>query len=161
MDRADAIKLSITATFASISAALGWFGWLVVLYTLSMTIDWITGSAAAARAGEWSSKKARDGIWHKFGSVIVVIVAMGADTMIGSIINNIPGITLPFTYEVMLGPVVMVWYVVAEFGSIVENAAKLGANVPPFLRKAISALYDAADIAGEHMTAKEDKKEQE
>jgi len=157
MDRVDGVKLSITAVFSAISMQFGWFGWLVCLYVGTMAADWITGSAAAARAGEWSSSKARDGIWHKFGSIVVVAVAICVDLLIGSIVNNIPGITLPLTYEVMLSPVVLVWYIVTELGSIVENAGKLGSKIPRFLRKAISALNAATDIAGDQMVHTEDK----
>ena len=61
------------------------------------------------------------------------------------ILANIPGITLPFTYEVFLGPVVLVWYIVTELGSITENAGALGAPIPDFLRKAIQSLNQAVD----------------
>ena len=56
-----------------------------------MLIDYATGSAAALRAGEWSSKSARDGIWHKLGSVVAVIVATILDTVIGHLLANLPG----------------------------------------------------------------------
>lgn len=157
MDRVDGAKLSVTAVVSAISVQFGWFGWLVILYVGVMVADWITGSAAAAHAGEWSSRKARDGVWHKCGSVVVLLVAIVVDLLIGAIVNNIPGITLPLTYEVMLSPVVLVWYIVTELGSIVENAEKLGAKIPRFLRKAIGALNAATDVAGDQMVHTEDK----
>ena len=137
------LKLSLTVTLGAISAALGWFGWLMILYILCMMGDWITGNAAAMAAGEWSSSKARTGIWHKLGSVVVVMVSAAADMLIGSIINNFPGIALPFAYGVMLCPMVTVWYIASELGSITENAVKLGAPVPGFLRKALAILEEA------------------
>lgn len=139
------IKAGISALVGAISAALGWFGWLIVLYISAMAADWLTGSAAAMRNGEWASSKARDGIWHKVGSVVVVMVCAGADLLIGSIVNHIPGIRLPFSYGVMLCPVVVVWYIVAEFGSITENAVRLGAPVPGFLKRLLAAIEDAVE----------------
>jgi len=138
-------KLPLSLTLGTISAAFGWFGWLIILYVLCMTGDWITGSAAAMRAGQWSSGKAKDGIWHKVGSVIIVMVAAGADMLIGSIINHLPAITLPFEYGVLLCPMVVVWTIAAELGSIAENAVKLGAPMPGFLEKALAVLEGAID----------------
>ena len=105
----------------------------------------ITGTMVAKSKGEWSSAVARQGCWHKIGSAVAVIVALIFDWLIAMILANIPGITLPFTYEVFLGPVVLVWYIVTELGSITENAGALGAPIPDFLRKAIKSLNDAVD----------------
>lgn len=44
-----------------------------------------------------------------------------------------------------LGPVVLVWYIVTELGSIVENAGALGAPIPAFLQAAIQSLNQAVD----------------
>ena len=151
MEKLNGFKVSIAAVMGAVSAFLGWFGWLAVLYVGCMVVDWITGSAAAMRNGQWASEKARDGIWHKVGSVVVVMVSAGADLLIGSVVNNIPGIQLPFTYGVMLCPVVLVWYITAEFGSILENAVKLGAPVPKFLTKLLAVIGEAVDSAGSGM----------
>ena len=151
MEKLNGFKVSIAAVLGAVSAFLGWFGWLAVLYVGCMAVDWLTGSAAAMRNGQWASEKARDGIWHKIGSVVVVMVSAGADLLIGSVVNNIPGIQLPFTYGVMLCPVVLVWYITAEFGSILENAVKLGAPVPKFLTKLLAVIGEAVDSAGSGM----------
>ena len=82
----------------------GWLGWVVVAWIGCMLMDYTTGSAAALRAGEWSSKSARDGIWHKLGSVVAVIVAAILDTVIGHLLANLPGVELPFAYTVLLCP---------------------------------------------------------
>lgn len=150
-DKITEAKAAVALVLGAISSALGWFGWLMVLYIFSMVADWITGSAAAMKNGEWSSTRSKDGIWHKIGSIIIVMVAAMFDVLIGSLINHIPGIVLPFTYNIILCPVVTVWYMVAELGSIAENAAKLGAPVPSFLRKAIHTLHEITDAAGETM----------
>ncbi len=53
---------------------VGWFGWLVVLFVQRWRRDYLTGTAAAMQKGNWSSKEARDGIFHKVGSIVVVAV---------------------------------------------------------------------------------------
>ena len=55
------------------AAMHGWLGWLVVLYAACMMLDCLTGTAQAIKNGEWSSHKARQGLWHKGGSIIMVL----------------------------------------------------------------------------------------
>ena len=157
MEKLNECKAVVAAVFGAISAFLGWFGWLVVVFVGCMVIDWITGSLAAAKAGAWDSSKAREGCWHKFGSIIAVGVSGLADFLIGLILNNIAGIVLPFDYTVLICPVVLIWYIVSELGSIIENAGKMGAPIPKLLQKAISALHSAADTAGDKLTSGKDK----
>ena len=88
------------------------------------------------RSGEWSSKVARDGIWHKLGAVVAVIVAGILDLLVGSLLAHFPGLSLPFSYEVFLCPLVVVWYILTECGSIIENAGALGAKIPGWLTRA-------------------------
>ena len=91
---------------------------------------------------------ARDGIWHKLGSVVAVIVAAILDTVIGHLLGNVPGVELPFTYTVLLCPLVVIWYILTEAGSIIENAGALGAPIPEWLTKMIAALGASVDQAG-------------
>ena len=149
MENINAFKAAIASICAALTALWGWFGWVVFAWVVSMIIDYLTGSAAALRAGEWSSKAARDGIWHKLGSIVAVIVAALLDVVIGHLLANVPGVELPFTYTVLLGPLVVVWYILTEAGSIIENAGALGAKIPAFLRKAIEVLNNEVEGAGD------------
>lgn len=148
MEYINGLKAAVAALCAALTALWGWFGWLVVAWIVCMIIDYATGSAAALRAGEWSSKSARDGIWHKLGSVVAVIVAAILDTVIGHLLGNVPGVELPFTYTVLLCPLVVIWYILTEAGSIIENAGALGAPIPAWLTKMIAVLESKVDDAG-------------
>ncbi|OPX43845.1 holin family protein [Ruminiclostridium hungatei] len=148
----NAIKEAIAAPFVGLSFEVGWFGWLVAVFGACLAGDWITGSAAAAKNGEWSSKISREGIWHKAGCIVVVLVAAVLDRVIGGVLNNIPGISPPFTYTVLLCPIILVWYILTELGSIIENAGKMGAPVPGFLKKAIALIKGTVDAAGDKIT---------
>ncbi len=149
MENINAFKAAVSAVLAALTALWGWFGWLVVAWILCMAIDYATGSFAALRAGKWSSKIARDGIWHKVGSIVSVIVAAVMDMLVGSILAHFPGISLPFTYEVFLCPLVLAWYILTECGSIIENAGALGAPVPGWLAKTIEVFRSRIDEAGD------------
>lgn len=157
MEHVNTIKAAVAAVCAALTALWGWFGWVVVIWVGLMVIDYLTGSAAALRAGEWSSKSARDGIWHKVGSAVAVIVAALLDVVIGHLLGNVPGVELPFTYTVLLGPLVVVWYILTEAGSIIENAGAMGAPVPAWLSRMIAALESKVNDAGDSIAGDGEK----
>ena len=146
------IKVWVSGAISVLTALWGWFGWLVVAWVGMMMADWLVGSAVAAKQGCWSSAKMREGAWHKGGMVIVVCVALVADWLIGSLISHLPGVTLPFTYSVMLGPMVIVWYIVGELGSLAEHAVSMGAPIPGWIPDMLSASRKALDAAGDALT---------
>ena len=156
MEYINGLKAAVAALCAALTALWGWFGWLVVAWIVCMIIDYATGSAAALRAGEWSSKTARDGIWHKLGSVVAVIVAAILDTVIGHLLGNVPGVELPFTYTVLLCPLVVIWYILTEAGSIIENAGALGAPIPTWLTKMIETLESKVDQTGDGISTRDE-----
>ena len=143
------IKTTLTAALGLLTALWGWFGWLVVLWAVLMLADWLVGSASAARDGRWSSTRAREGAWHKGGMAVTVCVALSADWLIGTLLGNLPLVELPFTYGVLLGPLVIVWYVIGELGSLAEHAVAMGAPVPGWLPRLLAASRDAVDGAAE------------
>lgn len=143
-----AVKAAIVGIFGAFGAAfgwLGWLGWLVLAWIGCMVVDYISGSSAAMKAGQWSSAQARAGIWHKAGMIVVVIVAAVADKVLAIVLANIPG--LPIDYSVLLLPMVLVWYILTELGSILENAAAMGAPVPEFLVNILDAAKEKVEVA--------------
>lgn len=144
MENINAFKAALSAIIAALTALWGWFGWLAVAWVVLMAIDYLTGSAAAIRAGEWSSSAARDGIWHKVGAIVAVLVAGILDLTLGHLLGTVP-INLPFEYTVFLCPLVVIWYLLTEAGSIVENAGALGAPIPSWLTKTIEVFKDKVD----------------
>lgn len=140
------LKAAITAVLAGMTAFWGWTGWLVVIWLVAMILDYATGSWAALSTGSWDSAVARAGLWHKLGSIVAMLVALLLDVALSAIINyGGLGFELPFTYKTAFLPLVAIWYIVTELGSIVENAAKLGAPVPKFLISSLKKLKDKTD----------------
>ena len=145
------IKAAAAAALGLLTGLWGWFGWLVVGWIGCMALDYLTGSLAAAKEGQWSSGKAREGIWHKCGMIVVVIVAAGADLLLSLVLANLPLAELPIQYAGLVCPVVLVWYIVTELGSIVENAVAMGAVVPNWLTKLLAMSKGAVDSAGDKL----------
>lgn len=151
------LKAWIAATVALLTAFWGWFGWLMVVWAFLMLADWLVGSAAAAHRGEWSSAKLREGAWHKGGMIVMVCVALMADWLVGMMLAHLPGVTLPFDYTVMIGPLVVVWYIIGELGSLVEHAVSMGAKRPAWLLKLLKAGKKAVDAAGDKLAGENDE----
>ena len=149
------IKAAATAVLGALTALWGWMGWLVVGWIGAMVLDYITGSMAAAKKGDWSSAKAREGIWHKAGMIVVVLVAAGADLLIATVLEHLPMVQLPMQYTGLVCPVVLVWYIITELGSMAENAAAMGSRVPKWLLKLLSVGKDAIDNVGETIVGEE------
>ena len=154
-EKALEIKAAIAAVFAFGTALFGWIGWLILIWVNTMLIDYVTGSAAAIRNGVWSSTKARQGLWHKLGSIAAILVAALADIALKVIIGQLG---IAFDYAGYITPVVCAWYIFTELGSILENAVKLGVKVPEFLLKIINRLEHEVEDRGKEM-ADENKKE--
>ena len=146
------LKAAFSAALGLLTGLWGWMGWLVVGWVAAMVLDYVTGSVAACHDGDWSSAKARDGIWHKMGMIVVVIVAAGADLLISLVLAELPVLDLPVAYTGLVCPVVLVWYIVTELGSITENAAAMGAPVPKWLVKLLAAGKKAVDQTGDGLT---------
>ena len=151
MEHINGIKAAVVGVLGCLTALWGWFGWLVLAWVACMVLDYATGSAAALRAGEWSSKIARDGLWHKLGAIVAVLVAAILDGVIRLVLENIPALELPFEYTVFVSVLVLVWYILTELGSVVENAGALGAPVPAWLARMLAALESGVDRTGSAM----------
>lgn len=154
MEHINGFKAALAAVLGCLTALWGWFGWLVLAWIGCMVLDYITGSAAALKAGQWSSAVAREGLWHKLGSVVAVLVAAILDGVVRLVLEHVPMLELPFDYTVFVSVLVLVWYIITELGSIVENAANLGAPMPPWLAKMLQALGESVDKAGDSAAGK-------
>lgn len=140
-----AAKAGITAVISGLSAFLGWKGIAALIWVVAMVLDYISGTAAACKEGNWNSKTAREGLWHKAGMFFAVIAAALADGGLVAACQNLPGIQWPG----MVLPVVLVWYLLTELGSILENAVRLGAAVPGWLTKLLKITRAALDASQE------------
>ena len=143
-DKLRAIRAGISAAIAALTSLWGWFGWLLVAWAVCMALDIATGMAAGVKRGEWSSGKAREGLFHKAGCLAAVTVTGVLDLVAGVLTAN-----LPVAYSVFLSPMMVTWYLLTEVGSVIENAGSMGAPIPAWLKKAIAALRGQVDGAME------------
>ena len=145
-DKATQIKAVIAALIAFLTALWGWVGWAIIIWIVCVVLDYLSGSAAARRNGEWSSEIAREGLWHKLGEIFAVLVAALCDIALGVILKTAP-VALRCEFATLVTPIVLLWYIITELGSILENAGKLGAPLPKWLKKMLKQYKDTLDAA--------------
>lgn len=141
------IKAALAAFFTALGAFLGWKGIMAIVWVVAMLLDYISGTAAACKSGQWCSATARQGLWHKGGMIIVVTVAAIADGVMALICQHLP---LGIAWPAIILPLVLAWYIITELGSILENAVKLGAAVPNWLTKLLKASLKAVESIGDN-----------
>lgn len=144
-----AIKVAIVAASGALVAFLGWRLILLLLLAFLMTVDYLSGTWAARRNGTWKSSMARDGLGHKGGMVLVVGVCAVTDLVMLVVGEHLPYEAFSFEWPVVLFPIMTMWYIITEIGSIIENAIKMGARVPAWLPKILDATLKTVDAVGE------------
>lgn len=153
-------KIGLTAAIWAAVGVIGWQGILLISWIVLMLVDYLSGTWAAKRQGNWNSQAARDGVMHKGGMVLVVFAAGLTDLVLWAIWDKLPmSREWPFLTLVL----VVVWYCLTEVGSILENAGKMGAPIPKWFAAALDAGIQIVDQQGEGIADKlaQDKQEQE
>ena len=143
-EKAKEIRGAVAAAIGFLTALWGWVGWVVILWVLFVLMDYITGSMAARKEHNWSSDIAREGLWHKAGEIFAVLLAALCDIALRIIIED-SGVQIPFEVGPLLTPVVLLWYMLTEAGSIIENCGRLGAPVPVWFKQKIDHAVEAID----------------
>lgn len=145
MNKATEIKALIAACLGFITALIGWAGWLFLLWVVLLFVDWLTGSEAARMNGTWSSSKGKQGRQKKLGCFYMVLLAGALDALLYLLSDVLTIVSFPWDYRVILLPVVLLWYILIDAGSIIENVALMGAPVPDWLKRGIEKAQEAVD----------------
>ena len=120
-EKATEIKAVFAAVIAFLTALWGWTGWAILIWVLCFLLDYISGMAAARKSGEWSSAVAREGVWHKLGEIFAVLVAALCDIALKVIVSG-AGLDIGIDIGPLVTPIVLLWYIITELGSVAENA---------------------------------------
>lgn len=154
----NAAKAAMAAFFGAMTVFVGWRTLMVLVWLALMALDYLSGTMAARQTGTWKSEKARNGIWHKVGMALIVFVCALADLVMMEVCSNLPNDVLAIEWPVVIFPMVTIWYILTEIGSIIENAMAMGAPVPAWLPKLIGATIHVVDAAGD-ITTESDRKQ--
>lgn len=126
---------------------------LVVLAAV-MVIDYMSGMLKAWGNDELSSKVGLKGIVKKLCYLMLVCVAGVVDWLLWSGLRQV-GVTLDFGF--CFGLIVVIWLIINELISILENLEALKVPMPTFLVNIIKHLKQSVETKGDNAA---DKKEE-
>lgn len=153
-------KVLLTAGFWAVIGFLGWHGVALIAWVVLMGLDYLSGTLAAKHLKQWNSETARNGVMHKGGMVLVVAAAGITDIVLYVVCEKLP---MDWEWPMLLMLLVLVWYILTEVGSILENAGKLGAPVPEWFVATLDAGLHIVDQHGAEIADQiaEGKREEE
>ncbi|MBD8068569.1 holin family protein [Bacillus sp. PS06] len=126
---------------------LGGLDSLIKVLLALIIIDYISGLMAAAIQRTLSSRVGFKGITQKVFILALVAVAHMIDMVLG--------------YHHFIRDATIVFYMVNEILSIIENAGRVGLPVPGFLKRAIEQLRKLGDIDSDATKSKKSSKKAE
>lgn len=133
------LQAAFSAAAAFLAIYLGMITVPLILLTLVMLADYITGIAAAYTFRTLSSKRGLRGIFKKLGYIVLVGVAMCIDYLLYS---GLSAMNIDTGTGSWFGLLVCFWLIINELISIIENLIQLDVPIPPFLSGIIKRLKD-------------------
>ena len=136
------IKLLTATAIGGVAAYFHGLAIPLVVLLIAVCVDYATGLIKAYYAAELSSKIGFKGIVKKISYFVVVAVGMGVDWLIEYALGK-GGITYSGVFAIAI--IVIIWLVINEMISILENLAAIGVPIPKFLIKIIGKLKNQTE----------------
>lgn len=147
-------KITATIIGAWISNQFGLLFPVVCLLLLLMVADYVSGMIASKKEAienpdnskyGWSSKKGILGIFKKIGYFFSIFVAICIDYLIYRVAQELG---VQYESQTYFGLLVAIWFIINEAISILENAGRMGVELPEFLKKTLSELKKSVNDKG-------------
>lgn len=151
MEHIKELKLAVTSVFATIFYLVGWQGLLFLLLAIALLIDYLTGSMAARQNDKWTSAKASEGRRRKAMTFVALLVAIILDVVIWIVGSVNPIFELPFDWPFLFTLVSVIWFILSEIGSTLENLILMNVPLPGFMTKGIKILKAKAEVVGDQL----------
>ena len=140
---------SVIAILAAAGGALCSYGAKLVVplavLLLVMVADYVSGMAKAWSTGTLCSRIGLRGILKKLGYLVLVGVA--------GVVDWLAQTGVEVTFQFLAAAIVIVWLIINELLSILENVAAIGGPVPAFLQKLLGRLKNAVEKKAEDENA--------
>lgn len=140
--RSDTIKIFIAAASAAVWSYAKTIVWPLTILVLVMVVDYISGVAAAWVKKQVSSRVGILGIIKKISYLALVVVGCVIDYLISWLGSSMSGAEISIK---AIGLVVICWLIINELISILENVARQGGPVLPFLKPLLSHLKQTTE----------------
>lgn len=151
------IKYCITIFLKMCKFIEGQFGILcsaLFLFIILMFLDYTSEIFATKKEAiehprnkkyDWNSKKGLLVIYKKVGYIFAILVALSADYVVLKFVNEI-GIS--YNFNSIFGFLILLWFILTELLSILENVERMGVTLPKFLSSTLTNIRD--DIENVH-----------
>lgn len=147
-------KLTVSAFLAALVTYLDALIVPLIILITVVVCDYISGLGKAYIVGDLSSRTGIKGIIKKLCYFMAVVVAMGVDWLISLGFMHI-GLDVKDNMAVAL--ILIVWLVINELLSILENLAIIGVPLPKFLMSITKKLKVVAENTVKTSTDNEDE----
>lgn len=137
-------KFIFAAVMGFFSAKLGILAPLITTLITAMILDYISGIIGASLNGKLNSRYGFLGILKKLCYGIIIGVALTADKIIvivGAEFTETP-------INAIFGMITVIWLILNELLSILENLGEIGIPMPRFLRSILERLKTKVEQDG-------------
>ena len=148
------IKLLITGAIAAATAYLNVLLLPLVVLCAVMACDYITGVIGAWHKGELSSRIGWYGIIKKVCYLFAVAVGMAVDYVC---ISALAQVHVDVGAVHLFGMLVIVWLILNELLSILENLDKIGVPLPKWLKIIVDKLLNKVDNSAKLKEGEDDE----
>jgi len=140
------LRAAVTAALAAFAAYFEVLFIPIIIVFTAMICDYISGMIAAHVTNEYSSSIGIIGIAKKVAYGLMIVVSMLIDWVVQMVADTMGVFIGHFCYFALL---VIIWLVINECISILENVARMGVNMPPYILKIANKLKSVAEAKGE------------
>jgi toxin secretion/phage lysis holin len=140
------LKALTAVIIGGVSAYLRIIAVPLIVLAAVMIVDYMSGMLKAWGRDELSSRVGLRGIVKKLSYLLLVCVAGAVDWLVWSGLAKV-GIRLDFGF--CFGLIVIVWLIINELISILENLEALEVPMPRFLVSIVKHLKTAVEVRGE------------
>ena len=142
MEKTQIIHITLAGAIGALAAYFNILMVPLIVLVIVMGIDYLTGMISAKREGALNSRVGVLGIIKKVGYLALVGVGIVVDYLITSALTQVGVQTsLPNFFGLM----VIIWLIINELISILENLGEIGVPMPPFLVKTVKNLKGRVD----------------
>lgn len=140
------IRIGISAVLAAIGSVCSELAVPFFVLCALMIADYITGMVKSWQRGTLCSKTGIKGFIKKLCYGLAVVAAIGVDYVIVTISES-------FGYDLKLSPffalLCVIWLIINECISILENLTEIGVPMPVFLIKIAKRLKNSVEEKGD------------
>ena len=160
MEKTSIVHFTLAGAIGALAAYFNILLVPLIVLTVVMAVDYLTGMFSASREGKLNSRAGVIGLIKKVGYLALVGVGMVVDYLMTSALAQI-GVNSGMPN--LFGLMVIIWLIINELISILENLGEIGVPMPEFLVRTVKTLKGRVDneMSGRHFTDEEISKDKE